>query len=146
MRPSTSTRRPGASERPSRTSRRRRAKGRAIPSLRMWPYRRCSREADIARSGFRDTWIVTEIVTEGSGWYEQPADRAELDVSFTAVARTRTDAVRELGRRMSAAEPALARPGLQVRHRRMRVHNEWRGNKIVGCRAGEDLALLVTAV
>jgi uncharacterized protein YggE len=28
----------------------------------------------------------------------------------------------------------------------MRVHNEWRGNKVVGCRAGEDLALLVTDV
>jgi uncharacterized protein YggE len=89
---------------------------------------------------------VTEIVTEGSGWYEQPGDRAELDVSFTAVGRTRSDAVRDLGRRMAAAEPALARPGLQVRHRRVRVHNEWRGNRVVGCRAGEDLALLVTDV
>jgi uncharacterized protein YggE len=28
----------------------------------------------------------------------------------------------------------------------MRVHNEWRGNKVVGCRAGEDLALVVTDV
>ncbi|MHA6620450.1 SIMPL domain-containing protein [Pseudonocardia sp. DLS-67] len=89
---------------------------------------------------------MTEIVTEGSGWSEQPGDRAELDVSFTAVARTRSDAVRDLGRRMAAAEPALSRPGLQVRHRRVRVHNEWRGNKMIGCRAGEDLALLVTDV
>lgn len=89
---------------------------------------------------------MTEIVTEGSGWYEQPGDRAELDVSFTAVARTRSDAVRDLGRRMAAAEPALTRPGLQVRHRRVRVHNEWRGNRLIGCRAGEDLALLVTDI
>jgi uncharacterized protein len=89
---------------------------------------------------------VTEIVTEGSGWYEQLGGRAELDVSFTAVARTRSDAVRDLGRRMAAAESALARPGLEVRHRRLRVHNEWRGNKVIGCRAGEDLALLVTDV
>lgn len=89
---------------------------------------------------------MTEIVTEGSGWYEQLGDRAELDVSFTAVARTRSDAVRELGRRVEGAEPALSRPGLQVRHRRLRVHNEWRGNRVVGCRAGEDLALLVTDV
>lgn len=89
---------------------------------------------------------MTEIVTEGSGWSEQPGDRAELDVSFTAVARTRSDAVRDLGRRLAAAEPALSRPGLQVRHRRVRVHNEWRGNKMIGCRAGEDLALLVTDV
>lgn len=85
-------------------------------------------------------------MTEGSGWYEQPGDRAELDVSFTAVGRTRSDAVRDLGRRMEAAEPALTRPGLHVRHRRVRVHNEWRGNRVVGCRAGEDLALLVTDV
>jgi uncharacterized protein YggE len=89
---------------------------------------------------------VTEIVTEGSGWHEQLGDRAELDVTFTAVARTRSDAVHDLGRRMAAAEPALTRPGLQVRHRRMRVHNEWRGNKVIGCRAGEDLALVVTDV
>jgi uncharacterized protein YggE len=87
-----------------------------------------------------------QIVTEGTGWYEQPGDRAELGVTFTAVARSRSDAVRELGRRMVAAEPALTHSGLVVRHRRMRVHNEWRGNKVVGCRAGEDLALLVTDV
>ncbi len=87
-----------------------------------------------------------EIVTEGTGWYEQLGDRAELDVTFTAVARNRSDAVRELGRRVEAAEPALTQPGLQVRHRRVRVHNEWRGNRVVGCRAGEQLALLLTDV
>lgn len=87
-----------------------------------------------------------QIVTEGSGWYEQPGDRAELDVSFAAVARSRSDAVRELGRRLTGAEPALARPGLEVRHRRVRVHDEWRGNRVVGCRAAEDVALLVTDV
>jgi uncharacterized protein len=87
-----------------------------------------------------------EIVTEGSGWYEQLGDRAELDVGFSAVARSRSDAVRDLGRRVGAAEPALSQPGLQVRHRRVWVHNEWRGNRVVGCRAGEQLALLVTDV
>jgi uncharacterized protein YggE len=89
---------------------------------------------------------VTEIVTEGSGWHEQPGDRAELDVSFSAVARTRSDAVQDLGRHMAAAEAALSRPGLQVRHRRLRVHNEWRGDRMIGCRAAEDVALLVTDV
>jgi uncharacterized protein YggE len=87
-----------------------------------------------------------EIVTEGSGWYEQLGDRAELDVGFGAAARTRSDAVRDLGRRVAAAEHALTRPGLQVRHRRLWVHNEWRGDRVVGCRAGEQLALLVTDV
>jgi uncharacterized protein YggE len=97
----------------------------------------------VTQSGGDD---VPEIVTEGSGWYEQLGDRAELDVTFTAVARNRSDAVRELGRRVTAAEPALTQPGLQVRHRRVRVHNEWRDNRVVGCRAGEHLALLVTDV
>lgn len=87
-----------------------------------------------------------EIVTAGSGWHEQLGDRAELDVTFTAIARSRSDAVRDLGRRMSGAEAALAQPGLEVRRRRLRVHNEWRGNRVVGCRAGEELALLVTDV
>lgn len=97
------------------------------------------------------TEIVTdpngpEIVTEGTGRHEEPGDRAELDVSFTATARNRADAVRELGRRVAAAAPALAHPGLTVRHRRLFVHHEWRGKRISGCRAGEHLALLVTDV
>jgi uncharacterized protein YggE len=87
-----------------------------------------------------------EIVTEGSGWFEQLGDRAEIDVSFTAVARSRAAAVTDLGRRVAGAEPALQRSGLEVRHRRLRVHNEWRDGRVVGCRAAEDLALLVTDV
>lgn len=85
-----------------------------------------------------------EIVTEGTGWHEQLGDRAELDASFTAFAKTRADAVRELGLRVEAAGPALELPGLLVRNRRFWVHNEWQGNRVVGCRAGEDLALTVT--
>ncbi|OZM83015.1 SIMPL domain-containing protein [Pseudonocardia sp. MH-G8] len=87
-----------------------------------------------------------EIVTEGNGWFEQLGDRAEVDVTFTAVARSRSTAVAELGTRMAGAEAALRRPGLDVRHRRLRVHNEWRDGRVVGCRAAEDLALLVTDV
>lgn len=87
-----------------------------------------------------------EIVTEGTGWHEQLGDRAELDAAFTAVARTRSDAVRDLGRQLAAATPALELPGLVVRSRRLWVHNEWRGNRAVGCRAGENLELLITDV
>jgi uncharacterized protein len=97
-------------------------------------------------SGNPDNAAGAEIVTEGSGWHEQPGDRAELDVTFSAVARTRADAVRDLGRRMTGATQALELPGLEVRHRRVWVHNEWRGNRVVGCRAGEYLALLVVDV
>lgn len=87
-----------------------------------------------------------EIVTEGTGWHEETGDRAELDVGFTASARNRADAVRDLGRRVAAAEPALVRPGLVVRHRRFWVHNEWQGSRVVGCRAGENIDLLLTDV
>ncbi|WP_214407930.1 SIMPL domain-containing protein [Pseudonocardia lacus] len=87
-----------------------------------------------------------EIVTEGSGWHEQPADRADVDLTYTASARTRTDAVRELGRRVADAEPHLAHAAVQVRHRRLWVHNEWRGKRVVGCRAGQEVSLRITDV
>ena len=90
--------------------------------------------------------VAPVIVTEGSGWHEQPGDRAELDATFTAVAPTRSDAVRELGRKVAAAIPALESPGLEVRSRRLWVHNEWRGKRIVGCRAGEQFELVITDV
>lgn len=89
---------------------------------------------------------MTEIVTEGSGWFEQPGDRAELDVGFTATARTRVAAVTALGERLAAAGPALEAEGLTVAHRRLWVHNEWRRDRVVGCRASEDVRLVVTDV
>jgi uncharacterized protein len=87
-----------------------------------------------------------EIVTEGSGWHEQLGDRAELVVAFSAVARTRSAAVRDLAKQVAAAAPALDLPGVEVRSRRLWVHNEWRGNRVVGCRAGEYFELLITDV
>ncbi|NMH98954.1 SIMPL domain-containing protein [Pseudonocardia acidicola] len=87
-----------------------------------------------------------EIITEGTGWFEQRADQAEIDVSFSATGKTRAAAVRELGRRVAAAEPVLSRPGLTVRHRRLWVHTDWRGSRTAGCRADEEIALLITEV
>ncbi|MCO1656915.1 SIMPL domain-containing protein [Pseudonocardia humida] len=87
-----------------------------------------------------------EIVTEGSGWHEQTADRADVDLTYTASARTRADAVRELGRQVAAAEPHLGHRAVQVRHRRLWVHNEWRGRRVVGCRAGQEISLRLTDV
>lgn len=89
---------------------------------------------------------MTEIVTEGSGWFEQTGDRAELDVGFAATAKTRGEAVAGLGRRVAAAAPALETAGLTVAHRRLWVHNEWRRDRVVGCRAGEDIALVLDDV
>ena len=87
-----------------------------------------------------------QIVTVGSGWHEQLADRAEIDLSFAASGKDRAAAVRDLGRAVAAAEPALAHPKLVVRSRRLWVATEWRGRKAVGARATEDVALLVEDV
>jgi hypothetical protein len=85
-----------------------------------------------------------QVVTVGTGWHEQLADRAEIDVCFAVTGKDRAGAVRALGRIVAAAEPALTRPGLVVRSRRLRVHTEWHGRKPVGCRANEDIALVLT--
>ena len=85
--------------------------------------------------------MAPEIVTEGSGWNEQVADRAELSIGYAGTGRDRTTAVAELGKRVAAAEPAFGLRGVTVLHRRLHVHDEWRGNRIVGCRATEDVVL-----
>jgi uncharacterized protein YggE len=90
--------------------------------------------------------VGPQIVTEGSGWHEQTADRAELALGYSATARTRADAVRELGRHLAAAEPHLAHPAVQVRQRQMWVRNEWRGRRVSGCRAGQQLTLRIIDV
>lgn len=87
---------------------------------------------------------IPEIVTEGTGWYEEPGDHAELDLSLTSTARNRSDAVRALNVAVAAADAALRHDALVVKRRRFWVHNEWRSRRVVGCRAGEDIALLLT--
>jgi uncharacterized protein len=84
---------------------------------------------------------MPEIVTEGSGWHEQVADRAELHVTVAGAGRRRADAVAELGRRVAPFGPLLERPGLTVVHRRLSVHDEWRGKRVTGARAAESLLL-----
>src|SRR5690349_19262822 len=85
--------------------------------------------------------MAPEIVTEGSGWFEQEADRAELTVGYAGTGRDRASAVAELGKRVAAAEPAFGLRGVTVLHRRLYVHDQWRGNRVVGCRANESVAL-----
>ncbi len=85
--------------------------------------------------------MAPEIVTEGSGWYEQVADRAELQVGYAGTGRDRSTAVAELGKRVAAAEPAFGLRGVSVLHRRLAVHDQWRGHRVVGCRATEDITL-----
>jgi len=85
--------------------------------------------------------MAPEIVTEGSGWHEQPADRAELHVGYAGTGRDRSAAVAHLGKYVAEAEPAFGLRGVTVLHRRLSVHDQWRGNRVVGCRATEDLTL-----
>jgi uncharacterized protein len=85
--------------------------------------------------------MAPEIVTEGSGWFEQEADRAELAVGYAGTGRDRGAAVADLGKRVAAAEPAFGLPGVTVLHRRLYVHDQWRGNRVVGCRAAERIQL-----
>jgi uncharacterized protein YggE len=85
--------------------------------------------------------MAPEIVTAGSGWYEQVADRAELTVGYAGTGRDRAAAVAELGKRVAAAEPGFGLRGVTVLHRCLYVHDEWRGSRVVGCRASEDVVL-----
>ncbi|GAA4865283.1 SIMPL domain-containing protein [Pseudonocardia benzenivorans] len=85
-----------------------------------------------------------QIVTVGTGWHEQLADRAEIDVSFAATSKDRASAVRDLGRAVAVVEPVLAKAGVEVRGRRLHVGTEWRGRKQSGARASEDIALRIT--
>jgi uncharacterized protein YggE len=89
---------------------------------------------------------MPEIVTEGWGWHEQTADRTELTVGFRGTGRNRAAAVAELGKNVAAAAPAFAGPGVAVTQRRLTVHDEWRGSRVVGCRAMEHLTLRLTDV
>ena len=85
--------------------------------------------------------MAPEVVTEGSGWHEEVADRAECGVGYAGTGRDRRSAVAELGKRVAAAEAAFGLPGVTVVRRRLSVHDQWRGNRVVGCRATEDVGL-----
>ncbi len=82
-------------------------------------------------------------MTEGSGWVEQTADRAELGVVFEARGRKRAAAVEALGALVAGAEKGLGLPGVTVLSRRLTVHTEYRSNKPSGCRAAEHLQVRV---
>ena len=85
--------------------------------------------------------MAPEIVTEGSGWHEQPADRAELHIGYAGTGRDRSAAVAHLGKQVAEAQRVFALRGVTVLHRRLSVHDQWRGNRVVGCRATEDVTL-----
>ena len=48
--------------------------------------------------------------------------------------------------RVAAAEPLFERPGVEVSHRRLAVHTDWRNNRRVGSVASEEIALRIVDV
>ena len=87
---------------------------------------------------------MSEIVTEGSGWVEQTADRADLTVVFEARGRRRAAAVEALGAQVARGEKGLGLAGVEVLSRRVSVHTEYRSGKPQGCRAAEFVQVRVT--
>lgn len=83
-----------------------------------------------------------QIVTEGVGSVTRIGDRAELAVTFSVAAPTRTEAVALLGQRLGVLDvPVVADV---VLHRRLSVHDEWGRNKRpTGCRAGLNVTLRI---
>jgi uncharacterized protein len=91
-------------------------------------------------------WVdgMPEVVTRGTGEHEVIADRAEIQVTFSAAAADRSTAVSRLGQRMAAVEPALTSDGIEERQRAVSVHTQWDKNRRAGCTAQELLVLRVS--
>lgn len=64
-----------------------------------------------------------EIVTTGVGWFEQLADKVELDVNFDAVGPTRTAAVDARGDRLRVLDGPEIGPR-NISYRRLGVHSQ----------------------
>ncbi|MFJ6670624.1 SIMPL domain-containing protein [Actinosynnema sp. NPDC091369] len=86
---------------------------------------------------------MAEVVTKGVGKVERTADRAEVQASFETLGSTRNEAVERLTARIAAVEPALERPGVEVRSRQLNVHDNWDGKRRSGSRAVQNYVLRV---
>src|SRR5690349_17230255 len=89
---------------------------------------------------------MAEVVTKGVGKVERTADRAEVQVSFETLGSTRDEAVRLLTARIAEVEPALGRPGVEVRSRQLNVHDNWDGRRRSGSRAMQNYVVRVDDV
>lgn len=87
---------------------------------------------------------MPEVVTRGTGEHEVVADRAEIQVTFSAEAADRSTAVSRLAERMAAVEPALTPDAVEERQRSVSVQTQWDNNRRAGCAAQELLVLRVT--
>lgn len=91
-----------------------------------------------------ETSRAPQIVTHGTGHEERTGDQADFALRFAGRGRNAAAATAQLGQRVTVAEGALAAPGLAVRHRRVWVSDDWRGNEVIGCAATEEIRIRFT--
>lgn len=89
---------------------------------------------------------MAEVVTKGVGKVERTADRAEVHASFETQGSTRNEAVELLTARIAGVEPALGRPGVEVRSRQLNVHDNWDGKRRSGSRATQNYVVRIDDV
>jgi len=87
---------------------------------------------------------MAEVETYGTGHVEKIADRAGLRVSYSQQAEDRTSAVAALTERIRTVEPVLARDGVQVRDRRLSVHDVWDRKRRSGTQANQSYQVRIT--
>lgn len=86
---------------------------------------------------------MAEVTTRGSGEVERIADRAGLTLSYQGRATSRNEAVAALSTPLARAKPTFERVGVDVRSRRLSVHDEWAGKRRTGCVATQNYQLRV---
>lgn len=87
---------------------------------------------------------MTEVRTRGTGTVERLADRAGLELGYRGTATVRNEAVAALSTPLAMAKPIFDRAGVEVRSRRLSVHDEWVGKHRSGCVATQSYRLRVT--
>lgn len=87
---------------------------------------------------------MAEVTTRGTGEVDRLADRAGLQLSYRGTSATRNAAVAALSTPLARAKPIFGRDGVEVRSRRLSVHDEWSGKHRSGCVATQAYRLRVT--
>jgi uncharacterized protein YggE len=89
---------------------------------------------------------MAEVETHGTGQVERIADRAGLQVFYTEQAKDRASAVSTLTKRIGTVESMLERDGVQVRDRRLFVHDTWDVKRRSGAQANQSYLVRITAL
>ena len=87
---------------------------------------------------------MAEIETYGTGEVERIADRASIQLAFARDGKNRASAVSALTERIGAVEELLDRDGVQVRDRRLSVHDRWEGKRRAGAVATQSYHVRIT--